>query len=235
MKSLVFSLSAVMLAGCAPYHQYAFNTDGVSPATQVVAGPTGATGAAGTNGIDGINGVNGVNGANGNGFNSGLLCDAYTVLPADVTSNINWFKMFTDGTEKFSTVLSNFNVSNEIDTTLFQNFTQAQQNLIGTVNWALDCSGYIDIPADGYYTFVLSSDDGSELVIDENSLINMPQTQAMTSGTVNNLPMYSGRHTFNVLYFQSLATNIGLTLQWQGPANIGLGTLAVIPTTQFSH
>lgn len=180
-------------------------------------------------------GTTGATGAAGNGFSSGLLCNAYTVLAADDGSNVNWFKMFSDGTEKFSTVLANFAVANESDTVLFQGFTQAEQNLVGTTNFALDCSGYLNVPEDGLYNFALTSDDGSEFVIDNTSLIDMPNTQAATSGSATNVSLYSGRHSVNMLYYQSLATNVALTLQWSGPSNAGLGTMATVAPTYFSH
>jgi hypothetical protein len=118
---------------------------------------------------------------------------------------------------------------------LFEGFTQAEQNLVGTTNFALDCSGYLTVPEDGLYAFTLTSDDGSEFVIDDTPVINMPNTQAATSGSATNVSLYSGRHSVNMLYYQSLATNVALNLQWSGPANAGLGTMSTIPASYFSH
>lgn len=243
IRFVILVSSIALLTACGGQ---AFRTDIVtgpqgvagSPGPSGTVGPSGTNGAAGATGAAGKNGTsgtNGSNGANGAGYVPGLLCDAYAVLPADDGSNVNWFKLLSDGTPEFTAVLPNFNVSNESDATLFEGFTAAQQALIGTANWAIDCSGYIDIPASADYSFTLSSDDGSEFVIDNVSILNMPNTQPMTSKSVSGVALYAGRHTVNVLYFQSLHTNIGLTLEWQGDSNDGLGSLAVIPASAFSH
>jgi hypothetical protein len=201
-------------------------------------GSTGSTGAVGATGAAGSNGTNGTNGATGSagaGFNAGLQCDFYTVLASDESSPVNWDKMLGDGTYQFTTTLSNFDVLNQSSTDIFPGLTLAQQTQLGYVNYALDCSGYINFPETGDYSFNLASDDGSEVAIDDNVIINMPELQAMTSQTVTNVSLFSGRHKFNLIYFQGPPVMIGLILQWQGPTNQGLGTMSVIPASAFSH
>jgi len=203
--------------------------------TTISNGQAGATGPSGSTGATGAAGTNGTNGSNGtNAYSPGLSCTVYSILPADESGTVNWFKMFTDGTIKFNTVLTNFNVPNESSTTVFSSFTAAQQALIGYTDYAIDCHGYLNAPVSGAYTFTLGSDDGSELVIDDQSIINMPDLQAYAqkSNTVN---LYSGQHEINVFYFQGPPVMIGLTLSWQGPSNDGLGTQAVIPVTYLTH
>lgn len=197
-------------------------------------GPQGPKGDTGTTGPKGASGSNGTNGSNGNGFNSGLECYVYSVLMSDENGTVNWNTMFSDSTFKFSTVLANFNVSDQSSNNIFSSFTSTQQALIGNTNYGLDCNGWIDIPETGSYTFVLSSDDGSELAIDNQIAINMPVLQSYTNKSIV-LTLFSGLHRINVLYFQGPATNIGLTLGWKGPSNVGLGTLQTIPSTVFTH
>ena len=203
--------------------------------TSISNGQTGATGAQGDNGGQGNTGRQGPQGTPGtNAYAPGLSCTVYSMLSADESGTVNWFKMFTDGTIKFTTVLLNLNVPNEASTTIFSSFTSAQQALIGYTDYALDCHGFLNVPVSGTYTFTLGSDDGSELVIDAQSVINMPDLQAYTqkSGTVN---LYSGQHEINVFYFQGPPVMIGLTLSWQGPSNDGLGIQTEITTAYLTH
>jgi hypothetical protein len=104
--------------------------------------------------------------------------------------------------------------------------------LLGPTNFAMDCYGYLNIPEDGVYNFTLSSDDGSEIAIDDDVVINMPQDQDMGTST-GTATLFAGQHSFNLEYFQGLPVDVGLVLQWQGPANAGLGTTQIV--TGFSH
>jgi hypothetical protein len=171
----------------------------------------------------------------------------YSILPANYAtagsaSSLSWWDtLLGNGTLKFSAVESNFNVPNESDKTLFASFTTTQQAMLpvdssgNIINWAMDCAGNIYVPETGLYNFTLSSDDGSAIIIDNNIIINMPDTQAYASASASNVQLDSGSHKFNLLYAQTLAINVGLTLQWQGPSNAGLGTLQVIPTSAFTY
>jgi hypothetical protein len=205
-------------------------------------GPQGPAGATGQNGVGtvgpqgpaGATGQNGSNGTNGNGFNPGLDCDVYTVVPADENGTVNWAQMLSDGTPKFVTTLANFNVPNESSNGIFATFTPDQQALIGTTNYGLDCYGWLNVPETGVYTLNMGSDDGSELVIDNAVVINMPELQAYTNKSAS-MTLFAGMHRINVMYFQGPPTNIGLTISWQGPSNAGLGTLATIPASYFMH
>jgi hypothetical protein len=202
-------------------------------------GAIGATGAIGPKGETGATGATGAQGPQGqpgtSGVSSGVQCSVYSILPSDWASTVNWATLFGDGTLKFTTVLANFAVPNESDTVLFTGFTPAQQALIGDTNWAADCSGKINIPESGNYTFTLGSDDGSELAIDNTVLINIPQIQPYATQTSGSKFLFSGEHKFNLLYFQGPNTNVGLTLQWKGPANAGLGTTSIVPASAFTH
>jgi hypothetical protein len=226
-------------------------------------GATGATGANGLNGANGATGQNGTNGTNcsaisvSGGVNlvcgsnapvfvassvsqidPGIMCTAYSILTKDYSTSpgsVNWAQMLNDGTEQFSTMLSNFNVANQSDTVLFPGFTNAEQALVGQTNWALDCYGFLNVPETGGYTFQLSSDDGSQLVINNTVIINMSQAQAYASTTSSEVTLFAGPQQINLLYFQGPQTNVGLTLKWQGPTSAGLSTLSVIPASAFTY
>lgn len=203
-------------------------------------GATGAAGSNGTNGKDGTNGANGTNGTNGtngkdgNGYTPGLSCDVYSIKQADENGTVNWINMFTDGTIKFTTTIANFDVANQSNTNIFGSFTAAQQALIGYSDYAIDCHGFLNAPVSGYYNFNLGSDDGSELLLDNAPVINIPNLQPYANASATAL-VYSGLHKINVFYFQGPPVMIGLTLKWQGPSNAGLGTLSTIPASYFTH
>lgn len=200
-------------------------------------GSNGAPGAVGATGPQGSPGAQGPKGEAGNsGYVSGLTCSVYKILQSD--ENEKWSKMFIDGTYKFSTVFSQFNVQDTIiqNTQLFPGFTTAQQALVGLVDFAMDCSGYLYVPQSNYYTFTLTSDDGAELVIYNNALINMDNNQPATTSSSSAVQLYKGYNPINILYFQGPLTNVALILKWQGPVSAGLsGTATVIPASYFFH
>jgi len=170
----------------------------------------------------------------------GVSCDVYSIpdgtyiAPQGYYTVVNWDTMLAAGTYQFNTTLANFDTPNESDTTLFQSFTPAEQAQIGVTNFALDCQGYLNIPETGEYYLTLGSDDGSELLIDNAIVINMPQAQAFASQTAA-INLTAGLHKINVLYFQGPATNQGLELSWEGPSNQDLGLITTIPASAFSH
>lgn len=178
--------------------------------------------------------ITGPQGNAGNGYAAGMLCDVYAIKATDENGTVNWNTLLSDGALKFSAVLTNFNVPNQSSNDIFANFTAAQQALIGPTNYALDCSGLLNVPETGSYTFTLGSDDGSEFALDNNVVINMPQLQsyATKTATVN---LFAGQHKVNILYFQGPATNIGLQLSYSGPSNQGLGSSVLIPSSAFTH
>lgn len=81
--------------------------------------------------------------------------------------------------------------------------------------FAIVFSGYLNIPASGTYTFYLSSDDGSKLIIDGQEIIVYDGTHPAgeKSASVN---LSAGRHHIKLPYFEKLADE-SLTVQVAGP------------------
>ncbi|GAB5522779.1 MAG: hypothetical protein Roseis2KO_06510 [Roseivirga sp.] len=81
--------------------------------------------------------------------------------------------------------------------------------------FAFEYSGYLNIPADGAYRFYLSSDDGSQLfindklVIDNDGLHGMVEKEGWTA-------LEKGYHSIKVTYFEKGGGD-GLELSWKGP------------------
>lgn len=82
-------------------------------------------------------------------------------------------------------------------------------------NFAIQYTGFIDIPADGYYTFYLSSDDGSKLFIGDLNLINNDGLHAVreVSGRIG---LKAGKHAFTVTFFEKGGEQV-LNLSYDGP------------------
>jgi hypothetical protein len=82
-------------------------------------------------------------------------------------------------------------------------------------DFAFRFTGYVLAPADGIYTFYLSSDDGSSLQIGTTTVVNNDglHAQQETSGKIG---LRSGYHSITITFFEHLGTEI-LTSNWSGP------------------
>lgn len=82
-------------------------------------------------------------------------------------------------------------------------------------DFGLEFTGYIQIAADGMYTFFLNSDDGSQLFIDDTMVVDNDLCHAETevSGRV---ALAKGFHKFRLIYFESKLYNV-LELKIEGP------------------
>ena len=84
-----------------------------------------------------------------------------------------------------------------------------------TTAFAFNFTGYINVPSDGQYTFYTTSDDGSNLLIDNVPVVNndgMHASQEM-SGTIG---LKAGKHAISVGYFQQGGGDV-LTVSYAGP------------------
>ncbi len=106
-------------------------------------------------------------------------------------------------------------------------FTQVTPVKTGNVNnfdisvanrsnqFAMNFTGYINVPTDGQYTFYLSSDDGSLLFIDGVQVVNNDGVHALVQQS-NSIGLQAGFHTISVGYFQRTG-DVGLQVSYSGP------------------
>ncbi|MGN6297558.1 MAG: PA14 domain-containing protein [Ginsengibacter sp.] len=82
-------------------------------------------------------------------------------------------------------------------------------------DFAVNFSGFIDVPADGQYTFYTSSDDGSKLYIDNQLVVNNDGEHSLRerSGTIG---LKAGKHAISLGYFQRKVI-ASLSASYSGP------------------
>lgn len=82
-------------------------------------------------------------------------------------------------------------------------------------NYGVRFAGYIQIPADGVYTFYVNSDDGSKLYIGSTEVVNNDGGHGPTekSGTIG---LKAGKHALTIPYFQGSGGQT-LTVSYSGP------------------
>ena len=97
-----------------------------------------------------------------------------------------------------------------------------------TEQFAINFTGYINVPADGQYTFYTTSDDGSNLYIDGVKVVNNdgPHGQQENSGTIG---LQAGLHLISVGYFNATGYK-GLQVSYSGP---GVGKQAIPSSALF--
>lgn len=90
------------------------------------------------------------------------------------------------------------------------------------------CTGWIDVPESGYWTFGLTSDDGSRLWIGNDLVVDNDGVHAMRTvrGTAS---LAAGKHRMRIEYFDGDGA-AGLILAWSGP---GQSTVVVRSTSLF--
>jgi hypothetical protein len=108
----------------------------------------------------------------------------------------------------------------------------------GFKRYAVAWDGFIDIPADGGYTFHLEDRDGARLVIDGVEVAKTGQPFAQVCGSAGNAMRYdrgslglrAGRHSFHLEGLHSISEDWPRLL-WEGPAL----PLTDVPQAAFSH
>ena len=111
-------------------------------------------------------------------------------------------------------------------------------NAEGFTRYATVWDGFLDIPADGGYTFHLMDRDGARLVIDGMEVAKTGPPFAQVCGSPGNAMRYdlgalglrAGRHTFHLEGLHSMSDG-GPRLLWEGP---GL-PLTDVPAAAYSH
>ncbi|HTE45174.1 MAG TPA: PA14 domain-containing protein [Gemmatimonadaceae bacterium] len=100
----------------------------------------------------------------------------------------------------------------------------------GLIEWfGIRFDAKIQIADAGSYRFLLTSDDGSKLYIDGDSVIDNDTLHPMTQRT-GTKTLAAGTHTIRVDYFQGPRYDIGLILQWVRP---GTAVVEAIPSDRF--
>jgi hypothetical protein len=102
------------------------------------------------------------------------------------------------------TVLPDFSQSNPVKTGNTSNFDLSVANR--NSQYAINFTGYINIPTDGKYTFYTSSDDGSNLFIDGVKVLNNDglHSEQERSGVIG---LQAGKHAISVGFFQGQGLN----------------------------
>ena len=95
-------------------------------------------------------------------------------------------------------------------------------------DWGARFSGLIDVPETGNWTFYLTSDDGSELWIDGQSLVTNYGSHGMTERS-QSAQLDTGKYDFKIEFFQGGGPH-GLQLSWSGPNQ----SKSLVPPSAFS-
>ena len=85
----------------------------------------------------------------------------------------------------------------------------------GSDNYGFVFDGLIKIPSDGVYNFYISSDDGSQLLIDGKILVDNNGLHGIVE-KYNQIPLAKGYHAIKVLFFERSGGD-ALQVQWKGP------------------
>jgi alpha-L-fucosidase len=107
------------------------------------------------------------------------------------------------------------------------NFSQLKESAKGTVEdfdislrkgtdkFAYVFEGFINIPADGIYKFYTSSDDGSQLFIDDKLIVDNDGLHGMLEKS-GQAPLARRAHRIKVTFFEKTGGD-DLQVQWEGP------------------
>lgn len=81
--------------------------------------------------------------------------------------------------------------------------------------FALRYTGLIDAPASGLYTFATTSDDGSQLLIDDQLIVDNDGLHGAVERT-GDVGLLAGKHRIEVRFFEATGGE-SLEVAWQGP------------------
>jgi YVTN family beta-propeller protein len=104
------------------------------------------------------------------------------------------------------------------------------ESLKGRENgWGLVYSGYIEIPAEGFYTFFVNSDDGSKLYLGDSLVVSNDGSHGPMEKSGEVL-LKAGKHRMRLLYFEDMGGE-SLAVSYRGP---GIGKQE-LPPSAYSH
>lgn len=110
-----------------------------------------------------------------------------------------------------------FNQGNANGNVAFTTLPPAIQPLFENQNFRIICSGEVVVITTDYYSFTLSSDDGSILTIDGTQVINNDGNHSIVTKT-GSKELRQGVHTFSLQYAQSGSGQFALVLNADGSA-----------------
>ncbi|MDX1943471.1 MAG: family 16 glycoside hydrolase [Saprospiraceae bacterium] len=114
---------------------------------------------------------------------------------------------------------------------VFQVVSMADADFEGLMdNFAVEVSGYLNIPKTNNYVFRLSSDDGSRLILDNRTVINHDGLHGAEPRDAE-LILAAGYHPFKIQYFQGGGGKV-LRLEWSSP---DIGEFQVVPASAFRY
>lgn len=217
MKNLVsVALIALMTVACSTKYKFqSIKGEPGAPGTScsVVQTPTGAIIAC-TDGTSAII-VDGQPGAPGvNATQPGLACEVYDSQSIERSNGL--LKLLQTGVPKFEMVVDQFDTGDSPSVNGFPKFTPAQQALVGLEDYAIDCSGLLEVPVTGFYTLFLLADDGAKLALGNTLVLDHDGLHAPSEKQVTVL-LYKGMNKINMLYFQGPHSQVALDLDWSGP------------------
>ncbi len=135
---------------------------------------------------------------------SGLSCNVYD-LSVLQPANLPIFdsspsQAIVGSTVAVSQPIASYMITGQVD------FTTPQQILAGsgvaqTTWFAVDCTGKFDVTTGNVYSLSLNSDDGSQLLIDNTSIILNNGLHSATSKSAS-VAITPGTHTIELQYFQ---------------------------------
>ncbi len=122
--------------------------------------------------------------------------------------------------------LPNFSGLAPLKTGTVTNFSLAPRNR--NDQFAFRFTGYVQVPADGLYTFYTSSDDGSKLYIGNTLVVNNDGLHAARerAGTIR---LRAGKHALTMTYFENSGSE-ALGVSYAGP---GIAKRAIPATALF--
>lgn len=94
--------------------------------------------------------------------------------------------------------------------------------------YALVFTGYVRVPTEGCYTFFLRSDDGSQMIIGDQLVVDNDGCHGLM-GKTGEIKLQAGLHPIKVMYFQAVS-GMGLELRYAGP---GIGKQFVPASALF--
>ena len=138
------------------------------------------------------------------GIVGGLLCNLYDLSATQPTELPNFSpqssQTLLNGQQSAGSVVATFQLGGTLD------YTSAQEILAGTgqtmTTWfALDCKGNFTVSATQVYSFMINSDDGSQLIIDGFPVLNDDGLHSATAKQAD-IGLEGGVHTVELQYFQ---------------------------------